>query len=236
MEMRNTKKKSKCALACISMYDQQRIESKLTEMAKKGWMIEEMQNSMFWNYRRIEPKELRFAAVYSAAAFEVDADAAAAQREKDALCACDGWIPAASWGHTGNLRVYYNEQEDPVPIETDPVVWTEGVYAAMQKRWPVLLVSVFLLLSIIFRQIRSAAGSEIYTFSSPVLWLHLSCLAVNLLFAAYQILADMRWYKRAAVVARQGDFLPIMTGRLRDTWVNYILILLTLILVFATSF
>ena len=54
--------------------------------------------------------------------------------EKDELCARDGWIAAASWGGNGFLRVYYNEQPDPVSIETDPVVQTESIYAAMKKR------------------------------------------------------------------------------------------------------
>ena len=31
--------------------------------------------------------------------------------------------------------MYYNEQPDPVPIETDPLVQTESIYAAMKLRW-----------------------------------------------------------------------------------------------------
>lgn len=99
MEMREHKDHENCndckravkwGFAGIVLYDQQRIEKKLTDMARKGWLIEEMQNAFFWNYRRIEPKELHFAAVYSAMTFDVDADSAAAQKEKDELCACDG--------------------------------------------------------------------------------------------------------------------------------------------------
>ena len=134
MEMREHKKETKCGFGGVSMYDQQGIEKKLADMARKGWLIEEMQNAFFWNYRRIEPKELHFAAVYAAMTFDVDADSAAAQKEKDELCARDGWVAAASWGGNGFLRVYYNEQPDPVPIETDPVVQTESIYAAMKKR------------------------------------------------------------------------------------------------------
>ena len=66
MEMREHKKETKCGFGGVSMYDQQGIEKKLADMARKGWLIEEMQNAFFWNYRRIEPKELHFAAVYAA--------------------------------------------------------------------------------------------------------------------------------------------------------------------------
>ena len=79
MEMREHKKETKCGFGGVSMYDQQGIEKKLADMARKGWLIEEMQNAFFWNYRRIEPKELHFAAVYAAMTFDVDADSAAAQ-------------------------------------------------------------------------------------------------------------------------------------------------------------
>ena len=65
MEMREHKKETKCGFGGVSMYDQQGIEKKLADMARKGWLIEEMQNAFFWNYRRIEPKELHFAAVYA---------------------------------------------------------------------------------------------------------------------------------------------------------------------------
>ena len=65
--MREHKKETKCGFGGVSMYDQQGIEKKLADMARKGWLIEEMQNAFFWNYRRIEPKELHFAAVYAAA-------------------------------------------------------------------------------------------------------------------------------------------------------------------------
>ena len=129
--MRKHKKETKCGFGGVSMYDQQGIEKKLADMARKGWLIEEMHGALLWTYRRIEPKELHFAAVYSPQNFGIDADSLAAQSTKNELCARDGWIPAADWE---TLRVYYNEQPDPVSIETDPVVQTESIYAAMKKR------------------------------------------------------------------------------------------------------
>ena len=48
MEMREHKKETKCGFGGVSMYDQQGIEKKLADMARKGWLIEEMQNAFFW--------------------------------------------------------------------------------------------------------------------------------------------------------------------------------------------
>ena len=224
MEMRKHKKETKCGFGGVSMYDQQGIEKKLADMARKGWLIEEMQNSFFWNYRRIEPKELRFAAVYSAMTFDVDADSAAAQKEKDELCARDGWIPAASWGSNGFLRVYYNEQPDPVPIETDPVVQTESVYAAMKKRWPYFLGTILYALYCIVTDMKSVISGCLG--SNALLYCHLAFWIIWFCFMVYQLWADNRWYQKASLAARQGVFLPLIKGRLRDIWVNYLLIIL----------
>ena len=222
--MRKHKKETKCGFGGVSMYDQQGIEKKLADMARKGWLIEEMQNSFFWNYRRIEPKELHFAAVYAAMTFDVDADSAAAQKEKDELCARDGWIPAASWGGDGFLRVYYNEQPDPVPIETDPLVQTESIYTAMKKRWPYFLGTILYALYCIITDIKSAITG--YLGSNAVLYCSLAFWTIWFCFVLYQLWADNRWYQKASIAARQGVFLPLIKGRLRDIWVNYLLIIL----------
>ena len=42
MEMREHKKETKCGFGGVSMYDQQGIEKKLADMARKGWLIEEI--------------------------------------------------------------------------------------------------------------------------------------------------------------------------------------------------
>ena len=42
MEMREHKKETKCGFGGVSMYDQQGIEKKLADMARKGWLIEEV--------------------------------------------------------------------------------------------------------------------------------------------------------------------------------------------------
>ena len=222
--MREHQKETKCGFGGVSMYDQQGIEKKLTDMARKGWLIEEIQNAFFWNYRRIEPKELHFAVVYSAMTFEVDEDSAAAQKEKDELCARDGWIAAASWGSDGFLRVYYNEQTDPVPIETDPLVQTESIYAAMKKRWPHLLGTALFALYCIVTDMKSMITG--YLGSNAVLYCSLAFWTIWFCSRVYQLWADNHWYQKALLAARQGVFLPLIKGRLRDIWVTYFQIIL----------
>ena len=156
--------------------------------------------------------------------FDVDADSAAAQKEKDELCARDGWVAAASWGGDGFLRVYYNEHPDPVPIETDPVVQTESIYTGMKKRWPYTLGTALFALYCIVTDMKSVItgylGSNVLLYCSLAIWTIWFC------FRVYQLWADNRWYQKASIAARQGIFLPLIQGRLRDIWVNYLLIML----------
>ncbi len=234
-ENRNDCKRAvKWGFAGIVLYDQQRIEKKLTEMARKGWLIEEMHDGLFWTYRRIEPKELHFAAVYSPQNFGIDADSLAAQSAKNELCARDGWIPAADWE---TLRVYYNEQPDPVPIETDPVVQTESIYAAMKLRWwyyPFLSLSTMIaMFSAYLRNPRWSDGI-VPTLTDPLFLLWLCFAMLSVWWPLYQFWADIRWHRAAKKAAESGEFLPIMAKRIPDIYVMLPALVLIVIMLFIT--
>jgi len=51
-------KTKKRRLEALSFYDHTGIEKHLADMARKGWMIEQISN-YYWTYRKIEPQELR---------------------------------------------------------------------------------------------------------------------------------------------------------------------------------
>ena len=42
-------------------YDEEKIVRHLEKMARKGWLLSEI-NKFFWTYRRIEPCDLKFSA------------------------------------------------------------------------------------------------------------------------------------------------------------------------------
>lgn len=194
-------KDTKWGFAFITLYNRDAIERKIKKMAARGWLIEEMQNQIIWTYRRIEPAELNFALVYSRLNFENDPASIEKQRERDELYASDGWHPAADWD---TLRVYYNKQPDPVPIETDPMVQVESIYDAMKLLWKYyifsLVYSVYMLIRIILQCI-----------SYPRTWQYV--LMVCWIFAAatcaLSIAADVRWHKKALQAAEQGVLLPL---------------------------
>ena len=216
----DSSKDTKWGFAFITLYNRDAIERKIKKMAARGWLIEEMQNSIIWSYRRIEPADLNFALVYSSLTFENDPDSIAKQRERDELYASDGWRPAADWD---TLRVYYNEQADPVPIETDPMVQVESIYDAMKHLWKyyifTLFYSVYMLIRIILQCI-----------SDPRAWQYV--LMVCWIFAAatcaLSIAADVRWHKKALQAAEHGLPSPLKRSNIPCVIFSSLFVLLVL--------
>ena len=122
-------KDRKRQLENLAFYDKAAIEDRAARMAEKGWLVEQP-GPYFWKYRRIEPKRLAVNVVYFPKASEYDPSPTEGQIQLEELCKRDGWILAARWGQ---MQIFYNEQEDPAPIETDPVIQAATVRAAMKK-------------------------------------------------------------------------------------------------------
>ena len=120
----------KRSLMNLSFYDQKGIEDKLEKMAARGWMLEKP-GTVFWTYRKIPPQSLRFAVTYFPSATQFDPGPSEAQLTKEEFCAWDGWRLVARWDA---MQIFCTAQEDPVPIETDPVTQVENIRRTMKKR------------------------------------------------------------------------------------------------------
>ncbi len=110
-------------------YDHTGIAAHLEQMAKKGWMIEHMSN-WSWTYRRIEPETLHISVCYFPDASQYDPEPSADQKTFYDFCACTGWEFVCTYAQ---MQVLVNRQEDPVPIETDPVLETDTIHQAVKK-------------------------------------------------------------------------------------------------------
>lgn len=123
--MKDTKK----ILCHFSFYDQVRIQEKLEEMAEKGWMVHQPGN-FTWTFKRMEPKKLRFSVTYFPNGSEFDPGPTESELTKLDFCAQDGWTLAVRWGV---MQIFYNENENAVPIETEPVAQVENAKKSMRK-------------------------------------------------------------------------------------------------------
>lgn len=197
-------KKTKRRLETMSFYDHTGIEAHLEKMALKGWMIERMSNTG-WIYRQIEPKKLHFSISYYPKASEFDPEPTEGQQTFYDFCAHTGWMLACS---SAQMQVFYNERENPIPIETDPVIEVETLHAACKKSflpaYGVLLV-MGILLGINF--IGTVWVDPIRVLSDPSRLFTGVCWVLMLVLSASDIAVYYLWRKKALAAAEQGYFL-----------------------------
>ena len=142
----------------FSFFDYTGIAGHLSKMAEKGWLIEKISNTG-WVYRKIAPQKLTFYVTYFPNASEFDPCPTQEQQTFHDFCRHTGWKLAAA---AAQMQVFFNEQENPVPIETDPVLQTAVIHAAAKKSFlPAhLLLLLISVVNIILRSDERRVGKE----------------------------------------------------------------------------
>lgn len=124
-----------------SFYDRTGIQKHLEVMAEQGWMLEKI-GQLFWHYRRIEPKRIRFAVSYFPSASTFDPKPSEKQETFREFCEHAGWKLAAD---SAQLEIYWNEDENAIPLVTDALVELETIHKSAMKT---IVLSCFILLGI----------------------------------------------------------------------------------------
>lgn len=199
-------KEMKRCFCNFSFYDQQAIQEKLEEMAESGWMLEK--TGFMWTYKRIEPKKLRFSVTYFPNASDFDPSPTEGELTKIDFCRQDGWNLVTTWGV---MQIFYNEDLDAVPIETEPVMQIENICRSMKKNvlLPQAVLSGMLLWNVVIRLsqwLRDPVGelSDPFSIYSVLMFsiLTLACL--------YEIGFYFCWSRKAKTAAQNdGVFLPV---------------------------
>lgn len=112
-----------------SFYDSTGMERHLEHMAARGWMIEQI-SAFGWRYRRIPPTQIHFAVAYYPPASDFDPEPTEGQRTLQDFCVRTGWQLACT---QAQIQIYYNEDADPLPLETDPVVKVTTLHRAAKS-------------------------------------------------------------------------------------------------------
>ena len=200
--MRNTKRE---LMPLYSYYDRSGIAAHLADMAAQGWMLDKL-SGWCWRYRRAEPQKLRFAVTYFPAASQFDPSPSERLETYRDYCAQAGWRLVAD---TAQVQVFCTEDENAVPIETDPMVEFTNIRRCMRKSF--LFSYCFLLLLSLFQ-----IGFQLWrVWTDPVDTLSdgFSLIAVwNWLPLDVVIIAELaryfRWQRRAKAAAEAGSPLP----------------------------
>ena len=200
--MKNTKRR----IEPFSFFDHTGISGHLEKMAAKGWMIEKIVNTG-WVYRRMEPKKLHFAVSYYPKASEFDPEPSDAQKMFHEFCAHTGWELACT---SAQMQIFYNEMENPTPIETEPELELQAIHASAKKSFIPSYIFLFILGLINGGLwISGLLGDPIGVLSNPTklltggIWLLLGVLCL------VELISYFRWHAKAKIAAEHGDFLKV---------------------------
>lgn len=198
--MKNRKRR----IESLSFYDHSGISKHLEKMALKGWLIEKITN-WGWIYKKIEPQKLHFTITYYPKASEFDPEPSEAQKRFYDFCEHTGWILACA---SAQMQIFYNEQENPIPIETDPVVEVDIIHKACKKNF-IPAYTVLLLLSILNGAmfISRVLGHPIDLLSNPTNLSTGLCWTMLFVFCLAEFINYFTWHKKAVKAAEEGYFL-----------------------------
>lgn len=194
-----------------TFYDRTGIRNYLEDQACKGWLLERITN-FGWVYRRMEPKKLHYEVTYFPKASVFDPEPSDQELSFQEFCEHTGWQLAAA---NGQLQIFYNERENPTPIETDPVLEVKTIHKATKKGY---LPSIFLLMIVGIMNaclfFYRLALDPIGIFSSTANLYSGVCWFIMLLLTSVDVIHYYRWYWRAKQAAEnQGIFLKTSSLR-----------------------
>ena len=197
-------KKTKRRLETVSFYDHKGIATHLEKMARKGWMIKRMSN-LGWIYEAMEPQELHFSVSYYPKASEFDPEPTEGQRTFQEFCAYTGWELVCT---SAQMQIFYNARENPIPIETDPVMEVQTLHAACKKNFlPAYWVMLVYALLLGTNFVGTLYVDPIRILSSPINLFTGVCWVLLLILSATELAAYYTWRKKAIAAAEQGVFL-----------------------------
>lgn len=203
-------KETKCRLETFSFYDRTGLERHLARMAERGWLLEKIGN-FFWYYRRIEPKTLTFSVTYFPKASAFDPAPSEGQQMFYEFCAHTGWMLAAS---SAQMQIFYNERENPIPIETDPMTEVDAIHRTMKRSF--LPAQLALLVAALLNGgllIFNSCNNPIEMLANPGSLLAAGCWVLMLLLVGVECGGYFRWHSEAARAAARGEYLETRSHR-----------------------
>lgn len=196
-------RKYKYLMAQFTFYDRTGICRLLEEQAEKGWLLDKVTN-YGWRFKRIEPQKIRFAVTYYPKASAYDPHPSQAQQELHDFCAHSGWVLA---GTTAQMQVFYNLSENPVPIETDPMIELENIHKSAKKNYlPAYFMLLFLAVFQIGLQISQLLSFPLTYLSQDTVLFNWLCELTLFAMCAMEIGGYFSWYRKAKPAAENGEF------------------------------
>ena len=175
----------------------------LEQMAEEGWMLEKISGYYKFIFRRCEPKKLRFAVELFVGGNPFDTYVTQSNEEYIEYCEKAGWHFICT---TGGMDVFYTEDEDVPPIESDPVLKLETIKKKDRTR-RVYVPCMFLIMGGCYLGTgltinRNMLECSFFQFSGLLLWLFVLGIYI------WQMISYRNWLSKAKKAVEAGENLP----------------------------
>ena len=183
------------------------IEKHLEKRAAEGWMLKKV-GPFLWNYEETTPQKVHFSIVFfpKTTALEPEpSDNLLMMREN---CEKTGWKLVAE---NGQMQIFCNEEENPLPIETEACIQVENIHQTAKKNqlfphW-ILLLTAFMQLGVQALQFVIAPLNWLgmgFNFYLCLVW-----IALGIGFAT-ELVQYYTWYYKAKRIAVEEEklYLP----------------------------
>lgn len=188
--------------AYFKFYDRSKMQTYLEKMAEKGWLLTQS-TDLCWQFRRVEPRKLHFSVVYFPKESLFAPDASEGLLRFHDFCAHTGWQLASS---NAQVQFFYNEAEDPVPIETDAILEVENIHLATKKRFlPGYAVELALALFNLIVQLVQCTRNPVSYLSAWGPLVYLLCWGIIVLLSLTELTGYFLWHKRAVKTAEEEN-------------------------------
>lgn len=179
-------------------YDQTGMQEYLEQKASEGWRLVKKQFAREWEFRRIEPQKLHYAITYLPQFSNEDSFLLSKDKnEYLELCAASGWQFVCAYK---NMVIFINEQENPLPLETDPEAELATIHKSFLKHdLPKSILSFALFMISFFYLLFSDTASKSVD-------LVLCFFAFLSFYTAIDFFSYLRWRKKALAAAATGEF------------------------------
>lgn len=122
-------KEKKITFKQFMFFDRSGIKKYMEKMARQGWLLKKI-NIFGYEFKRIEPKEIKFAVTYFSDGTKDNENLSEKELEYKEFCEYSGWKFVAK---KGKMQIYCNENINPVELETDAVVEVETIHNTMKN-------------------------------------------------------------------------------------------------------
>ncbi len=219
----------KYGLGISSPYCFRTLERKLKKESERGWMIDKI-GILFTRYKSCEPKKRGVQIIFDAEASEYGVEKSPYSQGLEEYIDSSGWVKACDYF---KQKVYYNEDPDAVPIETDEKIKLETIKDSMSVTTFIAVVTIFafVLLAALFGDGFSGVFSSPGNLDIKVALLLLAMIPLYFLASCIRF---QLWVKKSERNLEAGEGLADDTGALIIDWV-FIVTAVILFIIFVIS-